>query len=117
MKVKGNESFFFSMQQRLNPKNPSLNINFLREDSALLSVCKVFVEFCTNGKRYSRLYQVKFVQVCFNRPYHFKFFKGCLPQFILGPFLNTLSQININISYCKKIDIEVLSATYLKLMY
>ena len=23
----------------------------------------------------------------------FKFFKGCLPQFLLGPFLNTLSQI------------------------
>ena len=23
--------------------------------------------------------------------YHFKFFKGCLRQFILGPFLNTLS--------------------------
>ena len=23
--------------------------------------------------------------------YHFKFFKGCLPQILLGPFLNTLS--------------------------
>ena len=27
------------------------------------------------------------------RPYHFKFFKGCLPQILLGPFLNTLSHI------------------------
>ena len=26
-------------------------------------------------------------------PYHFKFFKGCLPQILLGPFLNTLTQI------------------------
>ena len=26
-------------------------------------------------------------------PYHFKFFKGCLPQNLLGPFLNTLTQI------------------------
>ena len=25
------------------------------------------------------------------RPYHFKFFKGCLSQILLGPFLNTLS--------------------------
>ena len=24
-------------------------------------------------------------------PYHFKFFKGCLPQIFLGSFLNTLS--------------------------
>ena len=27
------------------------------------------------------------------RPYHFKFFKGCLLQILLGPFLNTLYQI------------------------
>ena len=27
------------------------------------------------------------------RPYHFKFFKGCLPQISLGPFLNTLSHL------------------------
>ena len=26
-------------------------------------------------------------------PYHFKFFEGCLPQNLLGPFLNTLTQI------------------------
>ena len=28
-------------------------------------------------------------QVCFNRPYHFKFLKGSLPQTSLGPFLKT----------------------------
>ena len=28
------------------------------------------------------------------RPYHFKFFKGCLPQILLGPFLNTLTHTN-----------------------
>ena len=27
--------------------------------------------------------------VCLSRPYHFKIFKGCLPQILLGPFLNT----------------------------
>ena len=31
--------------------------------------------------------------VYLNRPYHFKFFKVCLPQILLGPFLNTLFQI------------------------
>ena len=29
------------------------------------------------------------------RPYHFIFFKGYLPQILLGPFLNTLSHITI----------------------
>ena len=50
------------------------------------------------GSRYSRMDQVnlwktafkKFeVMVCLSRPYHFKFFKGCLPQILLSPFLNT----------------------------
>ena len=31
------------------------------------------------------------IQKCLGRPYHFKFFKGCLPQILLVPFLNTLS--------------------------
>ena len=29
--------------------------------------------------------------VCLSRPYPFKSFKGCLPQILLGPLLNTLS--------------------------
>ena len=28
---------------------------------------------------------------CLSRPYHFKFFKGCLPQILLGPFMNMLT--------------------------
>ena len=28
-----------------------------------------------------------------SRSYHFKFFKGCLPQILLDPFLNALTQI------------------------
>ena len=31
--------------------------------------------------------------LCFNRPYHFKSFKGCIPQILLGPFLKTLVHI------------------------
>ena len=58
-----------------------------------------------NGTKYSRMEQVKFVEdnlqkiwsdmICLSRPCHFKFFKGCLPQISLGPFLNTLSQIQL----------------------
>ena len=28
--------------------------------------------------------------ICLSRPHHLKFCKGCLPQILLGPFLNTL---------------------------
>ena len=31
--------------------------------------------------------------VCLGTPYHFRFFKGCLPHILLGAILNTLSQI------------------------
>ena len=31
--------------------------------------------------------------VCLSRPYHFKFFKDCLSQVLLGTFLNTLAHI------------------------
>ena len=33
--------------------------------------------------------------VCLSRSYPFKFFKGCLPQVLLGLFLNTLSKLLI----------------------
>ena len=35
------------------------------------------------------------IQECLSRPYYFKFFKGCLPQILLGPFLNILSQLQV----------------------
>ena len=52
------------------------------------------------GQYYSRMDQVKFVkdnlekiclirQICLSRSYSIKFFKGCLPQILLG-HLNTL---------------------------
>ena len=31
-------------------------------------------------------------KIC-GRPYHFKFFKGCLTRILLGPFLNTLTHM------------------------
>ena len=38
-------------------------------------------------------------KVCLSRLYHFKFFKGCLRQISLGPFVNTLP---LNIAYLRK---------------
>ena len=35
-------------------------------------------------------------KVCLGGPYHFKFFKDCLPEILLGPFLNTLSKIYVS---------------------
>ena len=31
--------------------------------------------------------------VCLGKPYHFTFFKDCLPQILLSPFLNTLCHV------------------------
>ena len=60
-------------------------------------------EVTTSGTKYSRVEQVKSVDdsllkirsdvVCLSRPYHLKIFKGCLPQILLSPFLNTLTQV------------------------
>ena len=33
------------------------------------------------------------VRPVLNRPYHFKFFKGCLPEVLLGPFLKNVSNL------------------------
>ena len=41
--------------------------------------------------------------VCLGRPYYFNFFKGCLPQILLGVFLNTLTQMIFYIN-CKYIS-------------
>ena len=34
--------------------------------------------------------------VCLGRPYHYKFFKDCFPEILLGPFLNTLTHLKLN---------------------
>ena len=33
--------------------------------------------------------------VCLSRPYPFKFFKGCLPQILRSPLLNTFSHFSL----------------------
>ena len=52
----------------------------------------------TYGSRHSRMDQVNFVEDYLGSLYHFKYFKGCLPQILLGPFLNTLSYIKLHLT-------------------
>ena len=44
-------------------------------------------------------------------PHHFKFFKGCLPQILLGSFLNTLTQMNQQ-SWTKHLETFSLFSTF-----
>ena len=41
--------------------------------------------------------------VCLSRPYHFKYFKCCLPEVLLGPFLNNLTHL-IQIHHVQNYD-------------
>ena len=55
---------------------------------------------------------------CLSRLYHFKFFKGCLPQILFGPFLNTLSHLCLKYYYpntkrlrCSALSIKLYAPT------
>ena len=59
--------------------------------------------------------------VCLSRPYPFKFFKGSLPQILLGLLLNTLSHISVGLDlfgclsheFClQKRDLNLLRKNY-----
>ena len=54
------------------------------------------------------------VWVPISRPYSFKFFKGCLPQILLGPFLNTLSYLIFTLNLTRGIFLtkEVVSGCH-----
>ena len=57
-----------------------------------------------NGSRYSRMNQVNLWKTAFKkfgRPYHFRFFKGCLSQNFLHPFLNNLTSTFMLIHFVK----------------
>ena len=67
-----------------------ISIIFITMIQTLSCLCHHSVIY---GSGYSRMDQVKFVKdslgLC--SPQHFKFFEGCLPQILFGPFLNTLT--------------------------
>ena len=43
-----------------------------------------------------------------SKPHPLKFFKGCLPQSLLGPFLNTLSHLMVCTVYDSDIKCDLL---------
>ena len=58
------------------------------------------------------------MMVCLGRPYHLKLFKGCLPQILLGSFLNNLTHIycsldNATVDYYFPRNIFGTTLTYL----
>ena len=60
-----------------------------------------FVAAATDDNTKDTILVVQMVQ----RPYHFRLFKGCPPQILLGPFLNILPQISPKlIINCQAID-------------
>ena len=65
-------------------------LSFLKAHSVTIFV--ILLTCSLNETKYSRMDKVK-ADHSLKRPYTFKVFKGCLPQILLGPFLNTLSQI------------------------
>ena len=85
----------------------SLHDRFQSEHQKIENWRKIFgllyaVKF---GLRYSRMDQVNLWKRVFKklgRPYHFKFLKGCLPQILLGPLLNTLYQIFRYVAFLPK---------------
>ena len=70
----------FSAQSLRNRRNRFLSLQQSGK-AKMKKLIKVYFP-CKYGTKYSRIDQVKF-------------FKGCLPQFLLGPFLNTLSRIKL----------------------
>ena len=65
------------------------NLNFLK------LIGKPIQLTALNGAKHSRMDQVRF-------------FKGCLPQIFLGPFLNTLSQMKYSVSGMENAVLQVL---------
>ena len=47
--------------------------------------------------------QGKFVEDCLYKIWsgHFKFFRGCLPQILIGPLFNTLTQMVVSLTFYK----------------
>ena len=62
-------------------------------DYLLLAACPEIACWKWYSQKISGYTIVKYSRMDQVRPYLLKFFKGCLPQILLGPFLNTLSQI------------------------
>ena len=53
--------------------------------------------------------------ICLRRPYTFKFFKGCLPQILVAPFLDALAHMikNTISTFFGKVELQLVNLLYL----
>ena len=67
--------------------NNSLRLRYFKYNYRILNKCPnhFAMAMC--------VFETKQNMVCLSRPYHFIFFKGCLPQTLLGPFFNILTHV------------------------
>ena len=80
-------------------QDPVLGVALLSHFFSEIILVAVYVKWFSS-ERYTwvRVFKNGPNKICGRQPYnkfevHFKFFKGCLPQFLLGPFLNTLTHL------------------------
>ena len=92
--------FLLSMQSRKN------SFDSLSRTLLVNNILNILIR--TYGIRYSKIWSD---MVCWGRPYYFKFFKGGLPQILLGPFLNTLPHMSPRPSRNLKIILHISSDT------
>ena len=69
---------------------------------------RLFVYSFSFRDLYFSLFDSKMLKILYmgSRPNHFKFFKACLPQILLGPFLNTLTHMSLKDAQNKLISIK-----------
>ena len=99
--------FPHSVQIRENTNHKKLGIWTLFTQCRLWRELKTIINLCFAetrefiglyfggicGAKYSRMDQVKFKMIWSASGDHITFFKGCIPQILLGPFLNILSHV------------------------
>ena len=69
----------------------SLSYMFIR---LILSILKLRLDYILVKFVEDSLYKIWSDIASLSRPYHFNFFKGCITQVLLGPFLKTLTHIS-----------------------
>ena len=99
------KNVYFEEQLRTSASKSYSKMKTLPENLKLLvSLTVKWAKVFKNGERkICRRQLLKYLSymVCLIRPYHLQFCKGCLPQILLGPFLNILTQMKVLYFFAK----------------
>ena len=74
---------------------------------------KIIFVIKTDRSKGLRIWYEYELYYCLSRPYPFKFFKRCLPQILLGLFLNTLSHMYASFLSYTRINLFLSNVTFL----